>query len=323
MTMPIFTKRFPTMWAVAAGVCMLFSMPLPCSAQDADSDLKWQFREGDRFLARLDQKTITSTTVDRRTVRLFSNTTVEFEWVIQGVEQLAEGDGGKTTAIATIEQTIRSIRLEVENPEFPSQAISLDTGSQQRPRRESLNLLRQVEPLIGLKFVVKMTDRGKLMDLNTPPETLAQLGELPESLKLQELFSPAGLSGLLEGSVILLPNEPQTVGSQWEISDSVGNPFGRFARSRKYHYTENEARNDRRFALIKLTTEQQLEQRNPDASGTLLTQAETGTMTFNLTDGYFTFSEIKSEVATQFPYVDEIIKSEVQNTYTFTLDRME
>lgn len=286
-------------------------------AQTSEESLNWRFREGDRFLARVNQKTVTTTTVDRRSVRLLSNSTIEFDWVVQ---EVVESD---QRILATIEQTIRSIRLEVENPEFPGQAILLDTGSPQRPRRESLNLLRQVEPLIGLKFVARMSDRGELLELQTPAETLDQLSRLPDSLKLQELVSQPGLSKLLGEGVLLLPAEPQSVGGRWERVDSVENPFGQFSRLRSYEYAENEVRNDRRLAIIRLTTRHDLTQANPQAPGTLLNQSETGTMTFNLTDGYFAFSEIKSQVESQFPYVDELIRSDVQHIYTVTLDRID
>jgi hypothetical protein len=317
MTQSILNLRLLPMWRMFAMIWLTASLASSGLSQTPEESLDWRFREGDRFLARVNQKTVTTTTVDRRSVRLLSNSTIEFDWVVQ---EVVESD---QRVLATIEQTIRSIRLEVENPEFPGQAILLDTGSPQRPRRESLNLLRQIEPLIGLKFLARMSDRGELLELQTPAETLEQLSQLPDSLKLGELVSQPGLSKLLGEGVLLLPAEPQRVGGRWETVDSVENPFGQFSRLRGYEYAENEVRNDRRLAIIRLNTRHDLTRANPQAPGTLLNQSETGTMTFNLTDGYFAFSEIKSQVESQFPYVDELIRSDVQHIYTVTLDRID
>lgn len=319
MNRPVLNKRFSLTWILALLAWLSISPAVPGLAQPPEETLRWRFQEGNRFLARVNQKTVTSTTVDRRSVRMFSNATIEFDWVVTGVVDTEQ------QGVATIEQTIRSIRLEVENPEFPGQAILLDTGSPQRPRRESLNLLRQVEPLIGLKLIARMSARGELLDLQAPAETLESLSQLPDSLKLQELISQPGLSKMLAEGILLLPSEPQSVGSRWETVDSVDNPFGQFARVRRYEYAENEVRNDRRLAIIKLTSQHDLTRGKPrsEEAGTLLNQSETGTMTFNLTEGHFMFSEIQSQVETQFPYVDELIRSDVQSTYTMTLERVE
>lgn len=283
-------------------------------AQETNDSMTWQLKEGDQFALQLEQKSISSTTVDRRTVRLISTTVVDFDWLVVSVDEDSN---------ATIEQSIRDIRLQVENPEFPSQAVALNTSSDQRPRRESLNLLRQIEPLVGLRFIVQMSAQGKLLNVDLPEENLAVLEELPGTLNLQELLTSQGMNDLWGSSIVTLPEDSQEMGDQWETTELADTPFGQFARIRQYTFTDTEVRNNQQYAMIALQTRQQLQQPSADPPGTLLSFSETGKLVFNITHGHFTSSEITSEIETQFRYSNEIIRTKTENTFSMSLERLE
>ncbi len=276
-------------------------------------EIKWKLTTGDKFEVLCEQQTTTLTTVDKRKTKINSSTSIAMNWTVTAVD-----DQG----IGQIDQAITAIRLDVANPEVPSQAIAFDTASPTKPSIESAKILKQVSPLIGLKFAVTMSPAGKIIDVALPDETQKVLRELPGALRLQELFSETGIKDLLGNSAIVLPDKTDLNSAGWMVQDAVKNSFGEFARVRKYTIPAiNSETGPDRLRLNLVTTMQPAEKNSDKQTGQLILFSETGDLIWDVERGFFVSSKILSTTKTEMPYHESKIETTVENTNSMTIKK--
>ncbi len=275
------------------------------NAENLAQPLRWNLAEGEQFDVKYTQQSNSSTTVTDRSTEIETETELEMSWLVTDIDDQQH---------ARIEQTIKAIRLVVGDPATPDKKISLDTSSNQTPSRISAPILKQVKPLIGLKFVVSMTARGEIKEVSIPEESLQVLQELPGSLSLQSLFSEEGIRELIGAAATVLPEDELSLDESWETESLVDNGFGQFKRIRRFTFSENDPSDNSDSVTLRVSsTMQQIGQAANSEALTLIEFSESGTMTLDLAAGHFLASEMKSTIKTETPYREKKIVTTVKN----------
>jgi hypothetical protein len=140
-------------------------------------------------------------------------------------------------------QSIRRINLEIHRPsETAIETTRVDTDSpQQLTPGLAAELHKQIEKLIGVDFNVVMNDRGAILDVSIPEDSLAVIRHAPASMKLRELLTADGLKSILGQSAIVFPEKDNA--SQSPSTMEVVNAIGKVAMESRIKYQGREKRN--------------------------------------------------------------------------------
>lgn len=301
---------------------LLITMGLPGNAASGD-ELKWNLQPGDQFMATVTQESTTTTTVDKRTTKIESQTAITMEWTVQdSAESKNKSDtDANNDNNFLIQQKITAVEIAIGDPAVPSQAISINTSEPSvAASKTSKNMLKQIQPLVGLTFAVTMSPRGEIVSIAVPEPTKKTLAELPAGLQLNDLFSQPGLTTAWQQATLLLPNPSVQSGDEWETTANVNNAFGEFEQVRTMTWADTERLNQTERAVIELQSV--LKPKSPDptkASGNLISFRETGRLNFDISDGYFASSEITSETKSSVPYHETTIVTTIRDARRMNL----
>jgi hypothetical protein len=271
---------------------------------------QWKMKVGDQFKVAFEQSTDTTTTVTEKTTVITSKMEMEMAWKVVSADE---------SGPYRIEQTIQSVRLSVGDPARPESQISFDTGDRSTATGPSRTLLDQIQPLLGLKFLVAMKPSGEIVDLELPEETADALRELPGSLPLQNLFSEAGMREMLGPSVVAFPEEKIEVGHRWSQEAKVTTAFGDYNRLRTFLYAGTGESDD--LARFEITTSLSPLRSGPANNGSLLKYEESGELVFDTGNGRVSSFETEGTTNTELPYREKFIKTRLKNELKMFLEK--
>jgi hypothetical protein len=283
---------------------------LPLGPSLSAQELTWKLKAGEKFEVALTQKKFTQTSVDKRMVTNNSQTMIRQHWDVDSID-----DKGNFR----IKQIIKSIGLSIENPELPSQALLVDTDSDIEGSKESIRVLDQIRPLLGMELTVTISPRGEILGVGYSDDTQKILQELPGSLGLQSLLSAQGVNDLLGAAAVVLPKKAAQPGQSWTGTDSVINPLGEFKRIREYHVIEIENQNASQVAVIDLATTIEPGVVNPK-NGKLISFQETGKLKVDLNRGMLQSSETTSVTVAATRYQEIEVKTRIETINKFVID---
>ncbi|MDG1872593.1 MAG: DUF6263 family protein [Mariniblastus sp.] len=275
--------------------------------------LQWKLEKDDRFKATLVQTSQAKTKVNSRETSIDNSTTLVMDWKVIG-----RGNDGT----ATIEQSIVSIKLAVANPAIPAQAVKFDSAAKDdvvgNYSKSSKILLRQIKPLIGLKFIVEMLPTGEIQNVVLPPETATAINQLPETVRLRKLFSKQGINEILGDSSIVFPTQGLSPDESWTVNKQVDTPFGKFTHRRIYTLGEPKTIEKNKSTTINITAAMIA---NPEATsldstlqGKLVSFAGSGELSFDIDGGFLKTSSFSNQLKTERPYREKNIETIVNNT---------
>ena len=179
---------------LVAIIAIAWMMSVSVDAIAQSDSPKWKLNEGDQFAVVLNQTSNSLTKVDSREITVDNSTILEMDWVVTDVND--EGD-------ATIEQSLTRVKLSVNGfarikkgeRASPLKDIGFDTAAPNDVTKDSKTLLKQIQPLIGLKFTVLMAPNGEIKDVSVSKAVSNQLDKMPEARNLKRLFSDKRLEG--------------------------------------------------------------------------------------------------------------------------------
>jgi len=296
-------------------------LSIPVSQVFAQADvLQWKFQKGDHFDVTLVQTSKAETKVDSRETSIDNSTTIVMAWNVTDV-----ADGGA----ATIEQSIVSIELAVANPAIPAQAVKFDTSATadivDEYSKSSKTLLKQIKPLIGLKFNVVMLPTGEIKSIELPPETATAINQLPETVRLRSLFSAKGIKEILGASAIILPTKSLDQGDSWTDEKEVATAFGKFNRNRTYSLVGKKTVDGDELAEIRIDAAMVpvSEAAAPGSAlqGKLVSFSGSGNLYVDIENGFMKTSSFSNKLKTERPYREKQIETVVTNTIKMTLTK--
>ena len=185
----------------------------------AAQEIRWKFSADDEFLVTQKQTTNMETLVEKRKSILGSSVELSAAWKVISVE----GD------VALVDQTIESIKINIDNPADNTKSVAIDTASDTRPAKNSRELLKQLQPLVGMVFQLKLNTRGEVLSVDVPDETKKRLDAIPTDSWLKALLDPGKLQGQIQSSSLPLPETELKKGQ----SVAIEPPANRSNRNRR------------------------------------------------------------------------------------------
>lgn len=195
------------------------------SDAQAQRVLRWKLKTGQAIDVSFVQDMDMESNVMGKSIKSSADMEMLMNWQVQRVAQ----DGS-----AELKQSIRRLKMSMQTP--GSKPVSYDSASPTPPEGLAKSLAGSIQPLVGVEFVQKMTDRGEIVDVRLSQQSAERLQKSPESAQMQKLFSKDGLKSLLKQAATVLPDGPLKPGDQWTGSSVAESPVGRLVMNNTYTY---------------------------------------------------------------------------------------
>ena len=196
----------------ALAFLLVLSFVANVQAQSGDT-LAWKFTKGDAMAVEFQQTQNAQTRIDVRDRTLESELILGVAWKVTDV-----ADNGN----ATIEQTIERLRIKTGTPGGTiKKTVDIDTASADRLTGISRSVMKQIQTLIGLKFMVVMTPAGEIVSVTPGSNVATVVDGLPETSALRRVFSAAEMSKLVSNSSFALPPKPMDKGASWDNESTI------------------------------------------------------------------------------------------------------
>ena len=304
---------------------LLLPLFLICSiglgSVSAAQEVRWKFSADDEFLVTQKQTTNMETLVEKRKSILGSSVELSGAWKVASVE----GD------VALIDQVIESIKVNIDNPADNTKSVAIDTSSDTRPAKNSRELQKQLQPLIGMVFQLKMNTRGEVLSVDVPDETRKRLDAIPSDSWLKALLDPGKLQGQIQSTSLPLPENKLKKGESVLINPTAKPanvttaPLGK----RKMTYTGQKSADGTELDIFLLSTEEQFDADKaiPPSETTTANQPDVGTfewdgeLRFDREAGHCVDCQQQTTITTSRSYRDMEMSTSVVVESVFKLER--
>jgi hypothetical protein len=293
LTSPCLLAAVAVLWSVAA-------------RSDAQEPLRWKFAQGQK----LDYNMVTDM---KMTGDGGMNTSVRQEmdmtWDVQEVK--ADGD-------AVIRQKFDRIRTKMSSP---FGAFEYDSQSNEAPAGAGAT----VKALTEGAFVVTMSARGEVKDVQVPEEMVTALKNSPGGTS--ELASSEGLKKMITQAALILPEGPPKQGEEWKTKVPIPNPMPvNQTVETTYTYEGTKDVEGTTFALIR--PEMKIEFGPPEAKAdgaaaekpqldiNVSEQSSKGEVLFDAAAGRLHSSEVKQDYTLDVNANGQAMKQKVEQTVT-------
>lgn len=308
---------------IALFVCLLISLPTANAIGQSDG-LRLKLETGDKFEIVLVQNSNSETKIDSRETNVDSATTITMGWEVSEVEP--NGD-------ATIAQSLTSVKLSVTgftrkkkgDTASPLMSISFDTSAPDGITRESKNLMKQIQPLLGLKFDVVMSPRGEIKEVTVPEAMTELLDKMPDTQSLRALFSKTGLKDILGASAIVLP-EGLKEGQSWTEKSISKTALGTFNRNRTYTFVGKKTVDGAEIAefsvavTLEPTDVTETKTASDILNSKLIEFTGSGKLLMDVEEGFFKTSKVENRAHSEKPYrekkIDTVVSNQIEMTVT-------
>jgi len=279
-------------------------------AQEA-SPFRWKLQQDNLLTYELQQKTTVSSEIDGRgqqteiTLSMFMDAKV-LDWQDE---------------VASIEQSITRITMKMSLPEAGGiKTIELDTGSDEKQRGLADRLLKQIKPLIGNTFTVKMTSRGEIVAIEIPKATMDALREAPSSMQLRKALTADALKQMFGDTAVVFPDQALAVNESWQSTDSVNNAIGTI--DRKHIYTNDGMKQVGDKSVVQISMKTEITVKQPGENDAQVDDFQgSGLIWFDPGEGIVTGGEIQNQMKTSRTYRDKVIHTTVDNSIVMKVAR--
>ena len=291
------------------------------NASTSAQEIRWKFSADDEFSVTQKQTTDMETLVEKRKSILGSSVEMSGSWKITAVEN----------DLALIDQTIESIKVNIDNPADNTKSVAIDTASETRPAKNSRELLKQLKPLVGLVFKLKMNPRGEVLSVDVPDETRTRLDAIPQDSWLKALLDPNRLQGQIQSASLSLPESTLKEGQSVIIEPTANSatvtaaPLGK----RKMTYTGQKNVDGTQLDFFSLSTDEKFDATKAIPPGETKTNSQPEVATFEW-DGELRFDRDaghcagcvqQTTITTKHSHRDMQISSTVIVEAVFKLER--
>ncbi len=297
INLPCLTLLLATLWCV------------PAESQT----LSWQFAKGDVFDIQIQQSTAVSTVVDRRLVEQTNQMTMDITWQVLNFQ-----DG-----VATIEQTIKRVRVELSIPGEKGPSVTNYDSAEEKQKGDAKRMGASFSRLIDQPVNLSVTPQGQIRKVDIPEKTLASLREMPGSVQGRKMFDVASVREMFSQSGLQLPAD--STETQWQFTRNfkIGLPQT-FRLTTEYSIADTEQNPVKidftgELELIEDSGERPAEL---DFENVALTgQKSSGSLMFDSEKGNCVSSNSKTQLKTRTQYRDMEIMATVDSTVEMTFNR--
>jgi hypothetical protein len=205
----------------------------------AQKRLRWTLEPGETVKVQFSQVMDTEASIQSAVLQSTVQMSMAMKWHVLNVD--AEGT-------AEMAQSIEQLKIVMNSP--GAGEVSYDSSAPQQPDGLAKDLASGIEPLIGMRFIQKMNDRGEILDVRLSDEASAALDKSPLGSQLKEVFSREGLDALVNQTAAVLPQHPVRPGDTWTGTSETKSPVGALKMDLTYTYLGTETRQGRELEKI-------------------------------------------------------------------------
>ena len=287
----------------AAASFLLLSLS---SESYAGEQFRWHASIGDQFAVVANQEMSQVLTVEDKTFEIPNSMKMWMTWTVTDVSE---------TGSITITQTFDRISMTTKVPNLGE--LKYDSDSKEEPIGAVKKIADILKPMVGAKFVQRMTDRGMILDLRVPREALQGMNASP---LLKQFFSDDSFKEMMMKVSPVFPGEEIEKGHSWEANSTNATPVGNMIVDSKYIYEGEEERDGKSLAKISSTVKLSFEEgKGPAGTDIKITEQDnSGTAFFDAQAGHFVDTtmtqDITMEVSVNGSKVDQKIVTKLQMT---------
>ncbi len=278
----------------------------PATSAQEPQVLRWTLKQGEELAVELDQTTYIDTNLDNRKQKIGNEMKLSMSW------RVAESNDDQFR----IEQQINRIQLTIKAPGKEGVKITnVDTESKTPTKGLAEELLAQVRPLIGAKFIVAMNRRGKILDIEVSDDAMKAVRSAPASMQIRQALTKEGMTNLFGQTAVTFPEEPLAKGDSWKSSATVQTALGTVAREDTF--TLSQWQDD--MATVSVATTASFDRVKPDVvvSGF----QSSGVIRFSPNGQNVANSELSNRLTSSRKYRDKTIRSTVNTKIELKVER--
>lgn len=277
--------------------------------------LEWKLEEDDQFTARLIQETEVATTggFESKQNLLYDLST---DWRVTAV-------GAKK--VSTVQITIKSIRVKIDNSVAPGFAVDVDTGGEAPTSDPSKTFSKHMHSLVGKKFLMQLTTTGKVKHLPHPAETKKTIDGFPKTDYVLQTFH---IESVVQSMTAYFTEFPRdlAVGKSWKTHSGTNAPVNESFVSTTTYAGPIEIEKKKLAKFTFKTEPKSAGDRKVSKEGrepfVISKQTGQGSSLFDPDSGNFTKSEHHNEVhsTTEFEGVES--GTRITTDFRFTMERV-
>lgn len=280
------------------GLALLTLSVLSLSSSQATAQklLRWKLQPGETIEVRLAQVMNTEAAIQDAVLKSTVEMLMSMKWEVIGID--AQGTAEMT-------QSIERMKMNMVTPGMDK--LTYDSESKEAPAGPARSIAAGIEPLLGVKFIQKMNNRGEIVDVRLSPEAAEALDRVPSGAQLKEMFSEDGLKSLVSQAAAVLPEAPVRPGDTWQGLSETKSSAGDLKMDMKYTYYGTEPRRGR--PLEKIGVQLRLsfpEETNPLGLRVRVTdQDNSGLLFFDANSGQFVETQLHQTMTLQTALGDQ------------------
>jgi len=302
-THPTFATKRPHRCGVVAVMMLLVTLLGDgLFAQNANDQLRWRFKAGERFDVLLIKTGNVETQVDTRIRKVEIESQLEFEW---NVIKVAKRE-------TTIEQKLTRVVLASGSPgDVSAQRLSYDSSNVVYRKGISNTVANQLKPLIGLTYQFVISDRGEVKSVMIAEDQQTIVEAIPASLPIKDLLTSKGQQSNLGSATWVCP-ESMSDDRTWRTKQLLDSESGTYNRVSRYTAGQPEEG----VVQIDFVTDVKHEPKMA-----LKMFEGQGRIEFDTADGYVRSSESSTRMTTESPYRDLVVKTTVEMSSELKMEK--
>ncbi len=264
--------------------------------------LEWRLVEGQTYESRLVQTSEVTSQVEERKRTVNNELELILDWSVISANETE----------FKIMQTISALRV-VTKSETTGKLLELDTRKPEAAAtRLEKDLMKQILPLIGAEFLVTMSRRGEILDVEVPETSLKELRKVPGSLQLRSLLTPEGIKDFYGQSIIILPDEAVSDGFEWKTTEQLKTQMGELGRTNQYVVKAGSPAETQKVIGLDVAVAQA--KTTEESKSKMISFSGSGEFVFDFEKGCFSSTEFSNEMRTERPYRNHTILTSVKTT---------
>ncbi|OHB80446.1 MAG: hypothetical protein A2W31_01220 [Planctomycetes bacterium RBG_16_64_10] len=284
-------------------VASLAAAPAPPPVQ-SPTVLRWKLKQGDTFRVDLQQDTRQLVTTAGKTMEIPQTMLMQMTWSVEAVDP---------QGIIKMTQTIDRVSMAMQPP--GQKEVKYDSASGQPPTGFAKTLIDTLAAMVGVKITQTMNERGKVLDVQVPEDTLSKVAANPT---LKQFFST--LKDLMGKASPEFPEQPMNSGHRWEADVQAPSPLGAMRIHTTYTYEGKEQRNDRELDRIGMVMEIAIEGGGQlGANVKILQQDNSGDAYFDAERGYFAESKTVQKMKLELEVLGNAMQQSIETTQQLTV----
>lgn len=275
-------------------------LPLPVRGE---VELALRFVAGEQYDLHVEQKTISTATVNNRPIKTTIEMTLDSTWEVTS----AEGGAAK------IKQVVKRVQVKMQLAD--GAPVEYDSAQTTQPSGAARELAAAVRALVDPEASIELAinQRGEITSAGLSPR-LAELWKTGDKPVARE-----SLDALLKQPLVELPQRPVSPKDQWKSSRELATPTGKYKQETTYTY---QGRQDREQAPVDtIRYESRLTPIEP-ARAKVKEQSQSGTVVLaDFQKEKWLQSEQQQKLVTETPYRESTITVVVETQVKRTLHR--